>query len=254
MFQNGLRQRAMHRIGYALGRRSQLGRRLVWRAGRWTTLQRLLLGGPNIMRPWEDDKAFKDAAADSLRLSLCSPQSLYNLYQSVLNVRGLVGDVAEVGVYTGGSAVLLSRILAGTGKTLVLFDTFEGLPDSTDRQADPSWRPGDLDASLEAVQHHLAPWKENVAFAVGVFPDTTQRIEERKFALVHVDVDIRQSVWDCCEYFYPRMIPGGIMVFDDYGFRSCVGARQAVDEFFATRPESPLYVETGQALIWRRPN
>jgi O-methyltransferase len=43
------------------------------------------------------------------------------------------------------------------------------------------------------------------------------------------------------------------MLFDDYGFWSCPGARQAVDEFFADKPEAPFALPTGQALVARLP-
>jgi len=44
------------------------------------------------------------------------------------------------------------------------------------------------------------------------------------------------------------------MLFDDYGFRSCPGARRAIDEFFESKPESVVLVPTGQALIIRQPD
>jgi O-methyltransferase len=43
------------------------------------------------------------------------------------------------------------------------------------------------------------------------------------------------------------------MIFDDYGFPSCPGARKAVDEFFGGKPETPIVLGTGQALIVRMP-
>jgi O-methyltransferase len=101
------------------------------------------------------------------------------------------------------------------------------------------------------VKQRLSPW-DNVQFGVGMFPATAGIAEDRKFALAHVDVDIEQSVRDCCEFFYPRVVAGGIMIFDDYGYRSCPGARAAVDDFFRDRPETPFYVPTGQALVWKR--
>jgi hypothetical protein len=42
---------------------------------------------------------------------------------------------------------------------------------------------------------------------------------------------------------------GGVIVCDDYGFASCPGARRAIEEFFADKPEKPLALLTGQAVI-----
>ena len=67
-------------------------------------------------------------------------------------------------------------------------------------------------------------------------------------------VDIRQSVLDCCEFVYPRMVPGGVLVFDDYGFLTCPGARAAVDEFFSDKPEHALVLHTGQAIVFKLPS
>jgi O-methyltransferase len=69
--------------------------------------------------------------------------------------------------------------------------------------------------------------------------------------MVHIDADIYQSVKDSCTFFYPRLESGGIMVFDDYGFPSCPGARKAVDEFFSDKEEFPFYLPSGQCFIVR---
>ena len=94
---------------------------------------------------------------------------------------------------------------------------------------------------------------DRIDFHAGCFPDTATGLGDKRFAFVHVDADIYCSVHDACEFFYPRLVPGGVIVFDDYGFPSCPGARAAVDEFFDGRPEQPLYLGTGQALVVRLP-
>jgi hypothetical protein len=48
------------------------------------------------------------------------------------------------------------------------------------------------------------------------------------------------------------MVPGGIIVMDDYGFTNCPGAYRAAHEFMATRPESIIHLPTGQGVIIRR--
>lgn len=232
--------------------RTRIGRKLVLGLSKNTTLQRLTIGGPNPMHLWEDDGGFVAAARTARPLTLLTDEALFNLYQVAGQVATVAGDAAEVGVYKGGTAVLLAQRFETAGKRLLLFDTFEGMPESADARVDRH-RAGDFDdTSLEAVTRALSAW-EDVELVPGFFPETAKPAADRKFALVHVDVDIYQSVLDCCEFFYPRLSPGGAIVFDDYGQRSCPGARKAVDEFFADKPEHPFYLPTGQCVVWRLP-
>lgn len=93
---------------------------------------------------------------------------------------------------------------------------------------------------------------KNIRFYQGVFPSTAEDVRNITFCLVHIDVDIYQSVIDCCNFFYMRMQKGGMMIFDDYGFLTCPGAKVAVDEFFADKPEYPCYLPTGQCIVIRQ--
>jgi O-methyltransferase len=134
-------------------------------------------------------------------------------------------------------------------KVLHLFDTFEGMP-CPDVTVDHH-RKGDFaDTSLDSVRRQLEGCGD-VQFYKGFFPDTAGPIQNSRFCLVHVDADIYRSVKDSCAFFYPRLEKGGIMVFDDYGFPSCPGARKAVDEFFADKPELPVYLPSGQCAVVR---
>jgi len=163
------------------------------------------------------------------------------------------GDIAEVGVYRGGSARILARLFPH--KTVHLFDTFHGMPDIV-HESDNCHKAGDFDdTSLEEVQTYLGD-HSNVEFHVGIFPESAQSAEvrEQMFALVHVDCDLYRSVRACCEFFYPRLSISGIMVFDDYHAETCLGARKAVDEFFADKPEKPVLppIKNGGCYIIRR--
>ncbi len=231
---------------------SEPGKKVLEVASRSVTIQRLTLGGPNPIRVWETDPTFKKLLADVRPLSLNRPQSLFNLYQFAKATRPLPGDVAEVGVYKGGTGRLLAQVYDGTDKQIFLFDTFAGMPDAINPDVD-GWSAGDFgDTSIEAVRKAVAAWP-SVTCIAGLFPATAGPVVDRRFAFAHIDVDIEQSVRDCCEFFYPRMAPGGAIVIDDYGFINCLGARNAVDDFFADKPEVPLYLPTGQAVIFRSP-
>jgi len=113
-------------------------------------------------------------------------------------------------------------------------------------------RSGDFsESSFDRVQSLVKPF-DNVTLKKGVFPASAAGLENERFSFVHIDVDIYQSVLDSCEWFYPRLLPGSVMIFDDYGFVSCPGASQAVDEFCAQQQVAKLYLGTGQALIWKQ--
>jgi hypothetical protein len=91
-----------------------------------------------------------------------------------------------------------------------------------------------------------------VTFHVGWIPHTFAAVEDRRFALVHIDVDLHAPTHDALVFFFERLEPNGIVVCDDYGSAYCPGARKAFDEFFADRPESIIELPTGQALVVRR--
>lgn len=202
------------------------------------------------MRPlpfWDTEQGFNALFSEILGRSLVGKTRCFILYQLAKQAVSLNGDLCEVGVYKGGTARLLARTSQASGKTVHLFDTFEGMPE-TDRQRDIHSKVDFNDTSLEAVKDFLSDCS-NVSFYQGMFPETSNHIEKLKFSLVHVDVDIYKSVLDCCSFFYSRLCKGGIIVFDDYGFSSCPGARLAVEEFFSEKKEQTVYLPAGQAVI-----
>lgn len=139
---------------------------------------------------------------------------------------GLSGIVAEVGVYKGGTAKLICSL---TPKRVLLFDTFEGLPEVSGN--DEHLKGKFSDTSVSEVSEFLKGFS-NFAIYKGVFPDQNSEYASwERFSFVHLDVDIYPSVRDCLGFFYPRMVKGGIIVLDDHGATDCPGAKLAADEF-----------------------
>lgn len=171
----------------------------------------------------------------------------YNLWMLARAAARLPGELAEVGVYRGGSAMLLAE--AKGASRLHLFDTFEGMP-RTDSVHDGDFSAGMFgDTGLEAVQARLAPWT-NVAFHPGFFPDSAKDIDPTlQFKFTNIDVDIRSSTLACLDYFYPKTVRGGFLVVHDYNDCGVPGAKAAVDEFMRDKPEAVLQLWDTQALI-----
>ena len=175
---------------------------------------------------WKADGNFQRAYGQARPRTLVDEIRCFIIYQFARRACDRQGDFAEVGVYKGGTA----RLLGGFGKTLHLFDTFQGMPESkpdVDRH-----KAGDFgDTSLASVQEYLRELGPGIHYHNGLFPQSSAGLECIRFAFVHIDVDIYDSTKSCAEFFYPRLTPGAAMIFDDYGFDTCPGCKKAVDEF-----------------------
>ena len=195
--------------------------------------------------PWLTPEWRKRLRADDPR-SLVPIHDKYVFYCLALDAtRRCSGELAECGVYKGGTAKVLAELVPD--RPLHLLDTFSGMPD-TDPAKDLH-KAGDFnDTSLEAVREYLAGHK-NVNCIAGLIPQSLEPLRDRTFSFVHIDLDIYSAIKSACEFFYPRLERGGSFLFDDYGHPSCPGARAAVDEFFSDKPEVKLVMETGQCSV-----
>lgn len=168
--------------------------------------------------------------------------------QYVKQTVDLVGGTAECGVYRGSSSWLICK--NSGGKAHYCFDSFKGLsePDLCDGDY---WTKADLSSPEEVAQKRLAEFPDVSVFA-GWIPTRFDEVEAATFSFVHIDVDLYEPTRASLEFFYPRLVRGGVIVMDDYGFGSCPGARRAADEFMRLRPESILHFPTGQGVIVKK--
>jgi hypothetical protein len=173
----------------------------------------------------------------------------------------LAGRIAECGCFRGLSSYLLCMRLrerqAGfDGLEYEIYDSFEGLSrpqpeDAPGPDADPlvvrAMKHRMFAFPLDGVRRALAEFPR-ISYGVGWIPDAFPA-EERSYRFVHVDVDLYQPTKASLEHFWPRLVPGGVIVCDDYNWG---GARRAVDEFAVTAGATPLATATMQAVL-RKP-
>jgi hypothetical protein len=173
---------------------------------------------------------------------------------------GIDGAIVECGVWAGGSAMaalMALRDADDTTREVFLYDTFEGM--SIPTELDVSYRgeralerfPPEGKAVLssawrspgpEEVRRNLASTgypMERVRLVAGRVEDTIPQTIPPRIALLRLDTDWYESTRHELEHLYPRLVPGGIMIVDDYGHWR--GAREAVDEFLAAQSE-PLFL------------
>lgn len=176
--------------------------------------------------------------------SLLSAWEQYFIYSLARAQAGFAGTaMAEVGVYRAGSTRLICEVKGEM--PLFLFDTFEGLPEST-KEDHNVHRKHQYAYSLEQVQAYLKDFP-NITYFKGIFPESTVGVPEQKYSFAHFDVDLYVGTKACLEYFYPRMVPCGVMLSHDYGLLA--GVEQAFTEFFADKPENVIELPSTQCMV-----
>jgi len=150
------------------------------------------------------------------------------------------GSCAELGVFTGEFAAEINRVFSD--RTLYLFDTFEGF-DKRDLTVEHEQNPysDDIDrwvgnglldftnTSVELVTSCL-PCPEQAIIKKGFFPQTFDLDNSERFAFVHIDTNLYQSIKNGLELFYPLMSPKGVILVHDY-YTMLFGVAKAVDSF-----------------------
>jgi O-methyltransferase len=220
----------------------------TWLASRGTTIPDAHLYQP-LFSPWQGTPDFAEHDRAIRKHTLVSPDRCFVLWRTLQQALRLPGDVVECGVFRGGTALLEARTLAGAGaaRQLHLFDSFQGVGEEV--SAEESFCPGQFGRTSAAHVRQLLAGHPFVRLHVGFIPETFVGLELEQVAWAHVDLDLHDAIRDAITFLYPRLVPGGFLIFDDYGFPSCPGARRAVDEAFADKPEVPLCLPTGQCLV-----
>lgn len=168
-------------------------------------------------------------------VALIAGPKLDSLLSLLAGVRHLDGNIAELGVYKGGALKAMADMVPG--KTCYGFDTWAGLPVESWQEGE-SLNPGYLaDVSFAAIEKALPT---NCKLVRGVFPQSAVGIEGR-FCFAHVDMDYEKSTADAIEWLRPRMVPGGVIVFDDYKEIGFPGVAKAIEDAGLKVVESTRY-------------
>ncbi len=218
----------------------------------------------------------------SVGQTMCAPLQRHLVIDTVryLAQNRLDGAFVECGVWRGGMMQIAARTAlvcaneAGAHRlpTIWLYDTFEGMPepdDDADRdmyngvhasthlarseRTGPDGEPTVwCVASLADVKRGMlnASYPESkVRYVKGMVEETIPADAPERISFLRIDTDWHSSTKHILDHLYDRVIPGGVIAFDDY--ESWLGARKAVDEFFGARALSPLLIrlDKGRVLV-----
>jgi O-methyltransferase len=166
----------------------------------------------------------------------------------------LPGDFVECGVATGMYSLAICKSLDfnSLDRDFWLFDTYEGIPvelalDSERERVESTnarWYP----ECFDYARRSFAPWPR-AHLVRGVVPESLNTVEIERVAYLSIDMNIAVPEIAALQHFWPRLVPGAILVLDDYGGDLYEAQRLGADQFAALVGVEILTLPTGQGLM-----
>ena len=178
---------------------------------------------------------------------------MYQMVQALLFTDNLAGATAEAGCLYGTSSYI---ILSYSRDTHYIYDSMQGLskPNNLDynelskEKMDRLSKKTKRNNFLTRVEDTLSDFK-HFMIGVGWIPDCFNKQRHDFFRFVHIDVDLYEPTYESIKHFYPRLIKGGVIVCDDYGFKSWLGAKAGIEAYCKPRGIPVISTVAGNAII-----
>jgi hypothetical protein len=173
----------------------------------------------------------------------------------------LEGDFIECGVNRGFlSAAIMQRLdWNSQGRRFFLLDTFKGLDErflsEDEKQAGhmeknaEELRSGFYVSGVDSVKAAFAEWKNSTEFVVGCIPETLEKVDSQSIAYLHIDLNCSPPEVAALRYFWPKLVPGAVVLFDDYAYAGYELQKGPIDAVARELGVQVLSLPTGQGLI-----
>jgi hypothetical protein len=181
---------------------------------------------------------------------------LENVLHFLEETNSIAGDVIECGVYKGGTLVAMALWLRRIESSRMVhgFDSFAGFPQPSSidfaggKRATPG-RLGDTAEELVIQKARRFSVEDKIILHAGFFEDTLPRFPASSLSLIHLDCDLYESYRIALYHLWPKLLPGGVVVFDEFADPAWPGARKAIDELFQDKIEKPRTLAFGQGYV-----
>lgn len=169
----------------------------------------------------------------------------------------LEGDFVECGVNTGifSLAAMTYIDFNRLDKNFYLFDTYCGIPEDQFTAAERAIgldraHDGSYEECFELAKKNFSPFAR-AKLVRGRVPETLGTVEIEKICYLAIDMNSVAPEIAAAEYFWPKLVSGGVIMLDDYGWLHHVNQKIAFDEFAHARGVKVLNLPTGQGMIFK---
>jgi len=174
---------------------------------------------------------------------------------AAMHASKLQGDFVECGVNTGMMSLAICKYVDFNriGKTFWLFDTFCGIPveqakDEQEVAHVAAHNQGNYFECYELAKQNFSPY-HNAKLIRGKVPETLSSVSIERISYLSIDMNLEVPERAAIEYFWPKMVSGGIVLFDDYGFVGYEAQHESADDFASKMGVAVLSLPTGQGIL-----
>ena len=164
-----------------------------------------------------------------------------------------VKNLVECGVCDGLTVYFAMNALKGMYEfKSFLYDTWKGMKSEYLLESE-KWHVGSYSyLTIENTRSNLAAFKGETVFIKGYIPESFEASDNpTEIAWLHIDLNSSLPTTDALQFFFEKMPPGGVILFDDYAWDGYYDTKLAVDEFFSGKPGALLPLPTGQAIYFK---
>lgn len=167
----------------------------------------------------------------------------------------ILGDFVECGTNKGGfaKAIITYINFEGTGKLFYLLDTFAGLSESllTEEEKAIGRKEHFENVYKDCYEEVLQTFSSYsfIKIIKGRVPDTLEMVKSEKIAFLSIDMNSVVPEIAALNFFWDKLVAGGIIVLDDYAYVTCDLQYKAHNDWAKTKGIKILTLPTGQGLI-----
>ncbi|MCX5829581.1 MAG: class I SAM-dependent methyltransferase [Deltaproteobacteria bacterium] len=239
-----------HSLGFHISRLPKVDKKKL--------IQEYELVTPNAeYSPWNIDASFVETYNIIKPFTMVDQYRCFELWRLIEeSSKWQCGSILEIGAWRGGTGALIAKRAkeCGIAERVYLCDTFTGVVKAGPE--DSRYKGGEHHDTSKQIVEELVFNRlnlDNVSILEGIFPDqTAKEIEDLKFRFCHIDVDVYQSAKDSVDWIWPRLVSGGIIVYDDYGFRNCDGITKYVEDQMLCKDRLVFHNLNGHAIVIKK--
>lgn len=137
---------------------------------------------------------------------------------------------------------------------LHLYDSWSGMIKEGLLESETSSLGRYSELEIEITKNNLKEFEKSIVYHKGYIPEIFNQEPSSPSSIIYMHVDLNSTppTMSALEYFFPKLTSGGIILFDDYGWKNHKDTKHAIDKFLKNLPGIIMQLPTGQAIFFKQ--